>query len=156
MSIDQIRSKRKPILPPTYLWIALIMMLGLHFIYPAIKFIPKPWNLLGLLLLGMGAGINYIADAQFHRGCTTVKPFDESATLVTDGMFKFSRNPMYLGFVSILLGVAIFLGSLTPFLVIPVFIVLIDVVFIRVEEQMLGQTFHQEWTNYVQKVRRWL
>jgi protein-S-isoprenylcysteine O-methyltransferase Ste14 len=63
---------------------------------------------------------------------------------------------MYLGFVNILLGVAILLGSLTPFLVIPFFIALMDGIFIRVEEQMLAETFGQEWFDYIQKVRRWI
>ena len=156
MSITQIQSKRKPVLPPTILLIALIIMLGLYFIYPGLHIFPLPWNLLGLLLLGAGVVINYVADAQFHRASTMVKPFEKSTALVTDGMFKISRNPMYLGFGSILLGVAILLGSLTPFLVIPFFIVLMDVVFIRVEERMLAETFGQEWFDYLQKVRRWI
>ena len=111
---EQSNSKRKPITPPTYLLIALIIMLGLHFIHPEIKFISIPWNLLGLLFLGTGIGISYAAEAQFHRVNTSVKPFVKSTALVTDGMFKFSRNPMYLGFACILLGVAILLGSWDP------------------------------------------
>jgi len=82
--------------------------------YPEIKFISIPWNLLGLLFLGTGIGISYAAEAQFHRVNTSVKPFVKSTALVTDGMFKFSRNPMYLGFACILLGVAILLGSWDP------------------------------------------
>ena len=108
-------------------------MLGLYVIYPAVKFIPTPWNLLGLLLLGFGIWISYAAEAQFHRVKTTVQPYDEPTTLVTDGAFVLSRNPMYLGFASILLGVAILLRSLTPFLVIPVFVALINVKFIRTD-----------------------
>jgi protein-S-isoprenylcysteine O-methyltransferase Ste14 len=156
MSINQIHSQQKTILPPTYLLIALITMLALYFIYPVSKFIPIPWNLVGVLLLGSGVWISYAAEAQFHRAKTTVQPFNKPTILVTDGMFRFSRNPMYLGFVIILLGVAILLGSLAPFLVIPFFIVLIDLKFIRVEERNLAQTFDQDWVNYVQKVRRWI
>ena len=153
---EQANSKRRPILPPTYLLIALILMLGLHFIYPGYKFISIPWNLLGLLFLGIGIGISSAAEAQFHRVNTTVKPFVKSTTLVTAGMYKFSRNPMYLGFVNILLGVAILLGSLVPCLVIPVFMILIDVKFIQVEEHMLAITFGKEWNDYAQKVKRWI
>ncbi|MCJ7700534.1 MAG: isoprenylcysteine carboxylmethyltransferase family protein [Anaerolineales bacterium] len=156
MSIDQLRSKRKPILPPTYLLIALSVMLGLHFIYPGFSVIPTPWKLFGLLFLGIGIGISYAAEAQFHRANTAVKPFEEPAALVTDGMFRFSRNPMYLGFVSILFGAAISLGSLTPTLAIPVFIALIHKKFVRVEEQLLAKTFPREWLDYAKKVRCWL
>lgn len=156
MSLDDASSKLKPILPPTYLLIALCMMLGLHFIYPGVKFIPIPWNLLGLLLLGFGIWISYAAEAQFHRVKTTVQPYDEPTTLVTDGAFVLSRNPMYLGFASILLGVAILLRALTPFLVIPVFVALINVKFIRSEEGMMAKTFDQDWRDYVKRTRRWI
>jgi protein-S-isoprenylcysteine O-methyltransferase Ste14 len=156
MTLDDTSSKLKPILPPTYLLIALCIMLGLYVIYPAVKFIPTPWNLLGLLLLGFGIWISYAAEAQFHRVKTTVQPYDEPTTLVTDGAFVLSRNPMYLGFASILMGVAILLRSLTPFLVIPVFVALINVKFIRSEEGMMAKTFDQDWRDYVKKTRRWI
>jgi len=61
---------------------------------------------------------------------------------------------MYLGFVLILLGVAIFLGSLTPYIVVLGFVILMDVVFIRTEEQMLQSTFGEDWMQYKNKVRR--
>jgi protein-S-isoprenylcysteine O-methyltransferase Ste14 len=131
-------------------------MLGLYFICPGVNFIPIPWNLLGLLLLGTGVWISYAAEARFHRANITVQPFDEPTTLVTDGTYTLSRNPMYLGFASILLGVAILLRSLTPFLVIPVYLALIDIKFIRFEEQMLAKTFGRDWQEYVKKVRRWI
>jgi len=118
--------------------------------------VPAPWNLSGILLVVVGIWISYEAEAQFRRLKTTVKPFKNPTTLVTDGMFHFSRNPMYLGFAGILMGVAVMLGSLPSFLVVPVFIVLIDIKFIRVEERLLSQAFKQEWTDYAQKVRRWL
>jgi protein-S-isoprenylcysteine O-methyltransferase Ste14 len=63
---------------------------------------------------------------------------------------------MYLGFVLILVGVAIVLGSLAPFVVIPIFAILMDVVFIQVEERMLEQKFGSAWLEYTRKVRRWI
>jgi protein-S-isoprenylcysteine O-methyltransferase Ste14 len=63
---------------------------------------------------------------------------------------------MYLGFVLILLGVALLLGSLTPWLVIPIFAILIDRVFIQVEERMLAEQFGQDWSTYKAGARRWL
>jgi protein-S-isoprenylcysteine O-methyltransferase Ste14 len=156
MSAGRDFSNKHPILPPTYLLIALSVMLGLHFIFPAYKFIPIPWNLLGLLPLGMGVAINITADKRFHQVETTVKPYEKPRVLITDGVFNFSRNPMYLGFAMILLGVALLLSSLTPFMVIPVFIALMEIKFIRVEELMLANTFGPDWQEYVQNVRRWI
>lgn len=63
---------------------------------------------------------------------------------------------MYLGFVLILLGLAILLGSLTPFIVVPLFAVLMDRAFIVVEEGMLAEKFGPVWLDYKQRTRRWV
>lgn len=74
----------------------------------------------------LGAALNLIADSAFRTAKTTVKPFQESAALITDGVYRISRHPMYLGLVLILRGLDILLGSLTPFLIVPIFIIVID------------------------------
>ena len=148
--------KAKKVLPPTYLLIAIVLMLALHFLLPVYKIILMPWNLLGVLPLAGGIALNLSADKAFHEAQTTVKPFEESTALLTTGVFRITRNPMYLGYLLILLGVALIVGSLTPYAVILVFAVLIDRVFIRVEEQMLEKQFGQAWLGYAQEVRRWV
>jgi protein-S-isoprenylcysteine O-methyltransferase Ste14 len=148
--------KTKAILPPTYVLIALIIMLILHFALPVVWIIPLPWDLLGLIPLVAGIALNILADRAFHQAGTTVKPFQESTALITDGVFRVSRHPMYLGFVLILVGVAILLGSLTPWVIIPIFAALMEVVFIRIEERMLAEKFGPTWTAYKEKVRRWI
>ena len=148
--------KRKPVLPPTYLWAAMIVMVALHFVFPIARLIPFPWQFIGVLPLLLGAALNISADKALRDARTTVKPFQESAALVTDGVYQISRHPMYLGFVLILLGLAILLGSLTPLLVVPIFAVVMDRVFIVVEERMLGEKFGQAWLDYKAKVRRWM
>ena len=148
--------ERKPLLPPAFLLMALTLMLVLHWILPGIQLIPVPWNLGGLLLLGVGLWLSYAAEAQFRRARTPVSPLDKPCILIRDGMYQFSRNPMYLGFVGILVGVALLLGSLSAFLVIPGFFALMDLKFIRMEEAVLAERFPGEWHTYVQKVRRWI
>lgn len=148
--------KTNKIMPPTYLLAALILMLGLHFLFPGIRLISLPWNLIGLLPLGAGVALNLIADAAFKTAGTTVKPFQESTALLTSGVFQISRHPMYLGFVLIIIGVALLLGSLTPWFIIPIFIVLMEVVFIQEEERMLAEKFGQAWLEYKNKARRWI
>jgi protein-S-isoprenylcysteine O-methyltransferase Ste14 len=147
---------RQAVLPPTYLWIAVILMVAFRFLLPAKLIIPFPWDLIGLLPLALGIALNLIADGAFRDAKTTVKPFQESATLVTDGVYRFSRHPMYLGFVLILLGLAILLGSVIPFLIVPIFAIVIDRVFIVAEERMLAEKFDQAWLAYKARVRRWL
>jgi protein-S-isoprenylcysteine O-methyltransferase Ste14 len=133
----------------------MIAMLVLHFLFPVAWIVPPVWNLLGLVFLAAGVIMNLIADKAFHQAGTTVKPFEESSTLVTDGVFKISRNPMYLGFVLILTGTSMLLRSLSPFLIIFAYAFLVDRTFIRVEERMLAKKFGSSWEQYKSRTRRW-
>lgn len=146
----------KNILPPTYLLIAIVSMVVLHFLAPLASLIPFPWNMLGLIPFVIGVGINMLADNAFKRVNTTVKPYETSTTLITDGVFRVTRNPMYVGFVLILFGIAIFIGSLSPYLIVLLFPIVMEKMFITVEEQMLEETFGKNWLDYKQKVKRWL
>jgi protein-S-isoprenylcysteine O-methyltransferase Ste14 len=148
--------KNKPILPPTYLLIAIVIMVALHFIFPAAIIIRMPWNLLGVIPLAAGVILNLVADRDFKKHQTTVKPFEEATVLITTGVYRLSRNPMYLGFELILIGVALLLGSLTPLAVVILFPILMEALFIRVEEQMLTQQFGPSWLAYQKEVRRWI
>lgn len=148
--------KGKRILPPTYLFVSILAMIALHFLFPIIKITPFPWNILGAIPVTLGLVSNLIADRAFKKHKTTVKPFEESMVLITTGVFQVSRNPMYLGFVLIFIGIAIFMGSLTPYVVIAVFAILMDLVFIRAEERILLSTFGEGWLEYKRKVKRWI
>jgi protein-S-isoprenylcysteine O-methyltransferase Ste14 len=148
--------KERKVLPPTYLFVAIVIMVVLHFLLPGVKIIAYPWNLLGIIPLVLGIAMNLIADRAFKKVGTTVKPYEESTTLITEGVFLVSRHPMYVGFVLILLGIAIFMGSLTPYAIIIIFAILMDKMFIRVEEKMLEETFGEVWLEYKKKVRRWI
>lgn len=148
--------KEKQLLPTTYLLIAIIVMLILHFVFPVAQVIPKPWNLLGLLPMVFGVWINLVADRAFHRAQTTVKPFEEPTSLISDGAFAISRNPMYLGFVTILLGISLLLRTMTPFAIVILFAILMDRLFIPVEERNMERVFGPAWLAYKKKVRRWI
>jgi len=152
--VREMRSRR--VLPPTYLLVALLIQVALHFGLPVMKIIPAPWNLTGVIPVICGVALNLIADQVFKKVGTTVKPFQESTALVTGGAYGISRHPMYLGYGLILAGVAVMLGSLTPFLVIPIFAVVMEVVFMKVEERMLQETFGEAWVAYKDAVRRWV
>jgi protein-S-isoprenylcysteine O-methyltransferase Ste14 len=144
------------IMPPTVLLVAVLLMLGLHFLLPVTQIVPGIWRLQGLLPLCLGLAISFASEKQFHQAGTTVHPFKESSRLVTDGLYRFSRNPMYLGMALILVGVALLLGSLTPFGVVAIFVGWIQFQFIRREEQMLYTQFGQDWLEYRARVRRWI
>jgi protein-S-isoprenylcysteine O-methyltransferase Ste14 len=148
--------KTKRALPPTYLFGSVVIMGLLHFLAPISKIIPAPWNLLGAIPLALGIVLNVVADAAFKKHGTTVKPFEESTILVTTGAYRFSRHPMYLGMVLILTGIAIFIGTLSPFIAIVAFGILMEAIFIRTEERMLKEKFGEAWVAYTKRVRRWV
>ncbi len=131
-------------------------MVLLHLLIPGYQLTPRPWNAIGLLPLLAGIVLNLAADAALKKHGTTVKPFEPSTALITDGIYKYSRNPMYLGMILTLIGVALLMGSLTPYSIIPVFIIIIDRTFVRPEEINLGRQFGRMWIEYQDNVRRWL
>ncbi len=146
----------KKAMPPTYFLGAIILSVALHFLLPVRQLLAFPWRLVGLAPLVAGIVLNLLADQAFKTHDTTVKPFQKSSTLVTGGAFAISRNPMYLGMTLILLGIAAVLGSATPFVVVPVFTVLLDRIFIVQEEQMLEDTFGDQFRQYRERVHRWI
>ena len=80
----------KTILPPTYVLIAIVIMVVLHLLFPVTVIISLPWNVIGLLPLLLGIGINLMADNALRKAKTTVKPFEESSALVTSGVYRIS------------------------------------------------------------------
>lgn len=148
--------KTGKLLPPAYVLTAIVLMVALHLIAPAARLISSPWNILGIIPLAVGIVINVVADRAFRRAGTTVKPFQESSALIMTGVFRLSRNPMYLGFVLVVLGIAVITGSLTPLVVVPAFALLLDRNFIAAEERMLEERFGSVWLEYKKSVRRWI
>jgi len=149
--------EKRGILPPTYFLICLLLSIVIHFVLPLKKFINFPYNnYLGVLLMGTGIWLNIWADLLFKVRRTTVKPFEKSTHLIENGPYRLSRNPMYLGLVVILLGVATLLGSIAPFIVAIIFAIIADRVFISIEEKYLEEIFGQKFLDYKKRIRRWL
>ncbi len=144
------------LLPPVYFFAALAFTLLAHFIFPLGSLIPSGWRFAGLLPIAAGIALNLAADRQFKLCGTTVKPLQRSSALVTDGVFGWSRNPMYLGMVLIVSGAALLEGSVSPWIAVVALAVLLDRIFIVREENMLGETFGAAFEDYRRRVRRWL
>jgi protein-S-isoprenylcysteine O-methyltransferase Ste14 len=146
----------KTLLPPTYFLAGLGLMAALAFVLPVAEVLSWPWRAFGVAPIAAGVWLNLAADRAFKAHGTTVKPFDRSSTLVTDGVFRLSRNPMYLGMILVLVGVAMLIGSLSPFLIAAGFAGIVETRFIPAEEDMLAETFGDAWTAYNGRTRRWL
>lgn len=108
--------------------------------------------------MGIGFSLDLAAVLLFHRADTTVSPTNpgSSSALVMGGVFRFSRNPMYLGLVLQLIGWGLWLGSLSPFLVPPLFALAITTLQIIPEEQALTEKFGDDYLRYRTSTRRWL
>ena len=147
---------RKRILPPTYFVMCLVCEIGLHFAFPVARIVAFPYSLLGISLIIFGAGLNVWADSLFKKHRTTVKPHESPTALVTSGAFHLSRHPMYLGMFGILLGAATLLGSVVTFVFPILFAILMDAIFIPLEERNLEEIFSERYLDYRKKVRRWI
>jgi protein-S-isoprenylcysteine O-methyltransferase Ste14 len=147
---------RNKLLPPTYLNTFLVLAIGLHFILPIKRIIHSPYTYLGLIIILFGVALNLWSARLLKNKSATIDFYEAPAGLVIDGPFRISRNPLYLGGVILSLGIAVLLGSLITF-VFPIGLLLIlDQLYIPVEERRLEETFGKEYLEYKQKVRRWI
>jgi protein-S-isoprenylcysteine O-methyltransferase Ste14 len=134
----------------------LLGMITLHWIVPLGSMSSWALLILGVALIGLGLVMAVGAEGQFRRSGTTVDPLGTSTKLVTDGWFKFSRNPMYLSMALMLMGAWSALGSISPLFVIFVYLFLTERWYIEREEKRLNVTFGQEYESYRKRTRRWL
>ena len=95
---------------------------------------------------------------RFRSQRTTVDPMnpDKAQSLVVTGVYKVTRNPMYVGFVCLLAAWCFYLGDLTSFLTLPAFVFVMTRFQIKSEERALQAKFGADYTSYMRRVRRWL
>jgi protein-S-isoprenylcysteine O-methyltransferase Ste14 len=131
-------------------------MLGLHVALPIMPLIHAPYTYLGVVPILLGLIVSGSSAKAFREAGTPVIPFEKSTTLVTEGWYRYTRNPMYLGLVITLIGVWVVLGTLSPLLPLIGFVLIIELQFIRGEEQFLDEIFGEQYRSYKLRVRRWL
>lgn len=149
------RMKLKPLDPYSFN-LLIPLSIGLHFIFPIQILIHSPLRYSGLGAIFLGMAINIRAVVQLRKMYTSVQ-FDETPTqLVTDGPFQISRNPIYLGGVMVLIGIAIFLGSLITFFFPVILFLILDRIYIPHEESQMKELFGADYIEYQHAVRRWL
>lgn len=113
-------------------------------------------QLLGGLLVGAGIILMALAAMEMHKQRTTIIPHKEADSLVTSGIFKRTRNPIYLGDAAILAGLALRWDAVLALVLVPIFIWIIEKRFIIPEENMLRRKFRADFAHYEQKTRRWV
>ena len=144
-------------IPPPIIAIAFIVILYISSLWMD-RFIFEGQSIFSLFIFILGLGCVLSASTQFRRINTTVNPLHpESASyLVVDGIFKFTRNPMYLGLCAVILAFGFYVGTWFVFILLPLFVISINYLQIVPEEVALQKLFGDEYVSYCNSVRRWI
>ena len=115
-------------------------------------------NSLSIISFAVGIFVFAAAVSSFKKQKTTVNPIsiENASSLVVSGIFKYSRNPMYLGMSFVLLGLAFKFNVIGGLLFTGIFMSFITIFQIKPEEVAMEKLFDQEWKDYTKNVRRWL
>lgn len=149
-------SPKRKIYPPVWLLLCLVTLFAVdHFVTPNDRS-PTALIYLGGAVILLGLGIVVWAGGGFRKAGTDMVPFKKVTALVTTGVYRYTRNPMYLGMTLVLLGTALLLANMPGITVVPFFMVVIQARFILPEERMLRELFGDDYKTYCAEVRRWL
>ena len=142
--------------PPVVAGLWLLAGIALQRAVPAAPRLRGPTRWAGLIPVGAGLLLVAWALGLFRRRGTTFEPFGRPAALVTDGPYRFSRNPMYLALLLVLLGCAVLAGSALTFTAPVGFLLAMNATQIPREEAALEAAFGPAYLAYRRRVRRWL
>jgi protein-S-isoprenylcysteine O-methyltransferase Ste14 len=143
------------ILPPHYFLASLVLMIGLTFVLEQELFGSR-WVYVGSIPMLVGIALAASAARQFSSVGTNIIPLTESSALVSDGVFAWSRNPMYTGMVLFLGGLSLLLDNPWNWLLVAAFFLTIRQRFVLREEQLMFETFGAEYASYKSNVQRWI
>ncbi len=148
---------RKILLPPLLLALCLMGIVAVNFFGIAvITLLSGPVKFVGYVLIGLGAFLPVWGARLFHQHETNILPYLDPDRIVTSGPFAFSRNPMYLGMLTLLLGLAVLYGTALSFIFPLVYFAVANRWYIPFEEERMAEVFGDEFIAYKVKVRRWL
>jgi protein-S-isoprenylcysteine O-methyltransferase Ste14 len=146
-------------IPPLLVWLVIAgAMPGVAYSAPKLSFTLDGSSALALTLVALGGALAVAGVIAFRNQRTTVNPLIPSASssVVSGGVYRVSRNPMYLGFLLALAGWAVYLSNAGAALLLPVFVAYMTQYQIKPEERALLAKFGSEFAQYMSRVRRWL
>jgi protein-S-isoprenylcysteine O-methyltransferase Ste14 len=144
--------------PPLVALVAALAMWFAARAAPSCTFMLPAQRILAACVAVVGVATSIIGVASFRRAGTTVNPMrpEKASSLVISGIYKLTRNPMYLGLLLVLLAWAVFLSNAVAFIALPAFVLYMNRFQIGPEETALASVFGQEFAAYKSRVRRWL
>lgn len=134
----------------------LAVAFALHWLLPFWEGFKFSFPFTGAVIGSLGFATMMWGWRLFQKLNVAICPTAPTEKLTFDGPYRFSRNPMYLGIVMILFGIAAYMATLPFFVAVAIYFVILNSVFIPFEEQKLEGTFGAEYLEYKTRVRRWL
>jgi protein-S-isoprenylcysteine O-methyltransferase Ste14 len=152
---------RKILLPPLLMIICIAGAFAIARYAPALLreyTIPQNslWDAVAFVLILIGIALPVWGSQTFKRHQTNILPYKDPDSMVTDGPFQFTRNPMYLGMLAVITGFAVFFGTTTGFLFPALFFAVANWWYIPFEESRMAAVFGEAFKDYKMTVRRWL
>lgn len=146
----------KKLIPPFLFLICILFMVTIRNLIVIKEIIPNPINYIGIALIIIGILITIVVRKRLEKANTEIHTFKNPKKLVRDGFFKYSRNPIYVGFTISLIGFWSLLGTILPFIGVLIFIIVTNNYYIPYEEEIMEKVFGKEYKKYKSKVRRWI
>lgn len=145
---------KKYLYPPQILLVIIMLIILSWYFLPGYNLIAFPYNLSGILLLIFAIIISGKGNTKFHES-ETPHDFKKPLKLIKDGIFEKTRNPLYIGMICLVLGIAVISMNVFSILLSIIYFLILNFYFIPVEEKMLTEIFGHEYVEYRGNVRRW-
>jgi len=157
MATEPDRPNISPMVHPPI--VALIFIVIAYFLG---RFVPLPFSVpavvryIGLAMTLVGFLLGIASFLEFSRARTTLDPHGSVKQVVTSGIYRFTRNPIYLGFLLMVIGLPLNSGLYWGLVLAPFHVLAMNRLVIQQEEAYLTKKFGKEYTSYTARVRRWL
>lgn len=142
--------------PPIHFLVGLTTMILLNSFVPIGHWLVFPWRYTGIIIIVLGFSLAIGSGMFFRKFGTDPRPGNRAAVIVTNGPFRYTRNPMYFGYIIMLIGTSTLLGTLSPLIVIPIFFLILQTQFVFREEKWMAEWFGAPYLEYKKKTPRWL
>jgi len=142
--------------PPVLTIIHIVIAYVAEWVIPIPFIVPNTLRAIGFALVVVGFLLGIAAFVEFRKARTTVDPHGSVKSIVTSGIYRFTRNPIYLGFLLMLIGIPLSSGTYWGLLLAPVLILNFNSLVIQHEEAYLEKKFGDVYTSFKSRVRRWL
>ncbi|MEH6575821.1 MAG: isoprenylcysteine carboxylmethyltransferase family protein [Amphritea sp.] len=142
--------------PPLVFLVIIIVMYGVEYVLPIGLGASAVLKYVGILVVVLGVLVVFLASRYFKHAETNIEPWKPTTKIISSGIYGYSRNPIYLAFCLVQIGIALFLNSFWILISFMVSASLVYHIAIKKEERYLEKKFGEDYIRYKNKVRRWL